>query len=59
MRESTELEAQGVKLRWPGGAVDAFWPVIPKDAELTFNQISPDEVEIAHTRWTKLTSIGT
>ena len=51
LRESNELAAQGVKLRWPGGAVDAFWPVIPKDTELTFSQISPDEVEIAYTRY--------
>ena len=51
LRESTELEAHGVRLLWPRGTIGAFWPVIPKDAVLAFNEISPDEFEIGSTRY--------
>ncbi len=53
LRESRQLEAQGVRLLWPGRTIGAFWPVIPKDAVLAFNEIAPDEFEIGARRYSR------
>ncbi|MGN6135906.1 MAG: hypothetical protein ACTHOU_15565 [Aureliella sp.] len=47
VQESDSLRSEGIRLQWERGALNLFWPAVPRTAYFEFNELPSGRVEIA------------